>query len=339
VPLHRCLNLRSRTAFLRWNLAIVVALMVSRAHNARAQEARSFTGSVRVELDNDLFAVRGGGPPPDYDYTAGGRVSIARPVAPAFLARALRAGAACSDTLAARQGCLLSGISIGQEIYTPRHNTEIAVDGDRPHAAWLFGALGIVRLQGATLQSLAVQAGITGPPALGEEVQNGVHRLLQNHRELGWDHQLPTRLGIAADYDASSLIGPRSSRGPSRFVALTAGATAGTLRRSVRVGAAVDYGLGSTGAPSADAPLVSRPGRFYLISGYEQSLVMRDVFVEGSGAVQGAARLPWVGEVYGGAGWRFGSFALEYREVSTGRQYRAEPGRHAYGTIAVSDLR
>jgi hypothetical protein len=75
---------------------------------------------VRVELGNDLFAVRGGSPPPDYDYTAGARVSIARPVAPAFLAHALRAGAACSDTLAARQGCLLSAILIGQDIYAPR---------------------------------------------------------------------------------------------------------------------------------------------------------------------------------------------------------------------------
>ncbi len=82
--------------------------------------------------------------------------------------------------------------------------------------------------------------------------------------------------------------------------------------------------------------MVARPGRFYLLAGYQQSLVLYDAFVEGVGTTPGAVRLPWVSEAQAGIGWRFRRFAAEYRYVSRGREYRAEPGRHAYGAIALT---
>jgi predicted alpha/beta-hydrolase family hydrolase len=64
------------------------------------------------------------------------------------------------------------------------------------------------------------------------------------------------------------------------------------------------------------------------VAGYQQSLVLYDAFVEGAGGATGADRLPWVGEALVGSGWRSGRFAAEYRYVSRGREYRAQPGRH-----------
>jgi hypothetical protein len=191
-------------------------------------------------------------------------------------------------------------------------------------------------LAGTRLQSFEIRAGVTGPPALGEQVQNGVHRLLHNHLEAGWEDQLPTRLGVAADYDATRLFGRADSSRPSRFVAGSVGATLGTLRRAVRAGASAYYGFGAARTRTSDAPLVIRPGRFYVVAGYQQSLVQYDAFVEGIGTTQGAVRLPWVGEGYASGGWRLRRFAVEYRYVSRSREYRAEPGRHAYGAIALS---
>ena len=316
--------------------AIAILLLFVRTARLSAQDVPPLSSSTRLEVDNDLFALRGSGPPPDYDYTHGTRVSVTRPSAPAWLARALGAASKCTDAGAAERACLLSGFSLGQEIYTPRHNSPDPVAGDRPHAAWLYGAVQVQRLAGARLQSFEIRAGVTGPPALGEQVQNGVHRLLHNHVEAGWEDQLPTRLGVTADYDATRLFGRADSSAPSRFVAGSVGATFGTLRRAVRADASAYYGFGAARTPSADAPLVTRPGRFYLIAGYQQSLVLFNAFVEGIGTTQGAARLPWVGEAYGGVGWRFRQFAAEYRYVSQSREYRAEPGRHAYGAIALS---
>ena len=315
---------------------IAVLLLFVRVAKLSAQDAPPLSSSVRLEVDNDLFALRGGGPPPDYDYTHGTRVSVTRPSAPAWLARALRTAAKCTGAGTMERACLLSGISLGQEIYTPRHNSPDPIAGDRPHAAWLYGAIQVQRLAGTQLQSFEIRAGVTGPPALGEQVQNGVHRLLHNHLEAGWEDQLPTRLGVTADYDASRLFGRAGSRAPSRFVAGSVGATLGTLRRAVRAGASAYYGFGAARTPISDTPLVARPGRFYLVAGYQQSLVRFNAFVEGVGTTPGAVRLPWVGEAYAGGGWRFRDFSAEYRYVSQGREYRAEPGRHAYGAIALS---
>jgi hypothetical protein len=294
------------------------------------------SASTRLEIDNDLLAIRGRGPPPDYDYTHGTRISVTKPGAPVWLARTVGATSRCADSATIDHGCLLSGFALGQEIYTPRHNSLDPVAGDRPHAAWLYGAIQVQRLAVTRLQTLEIRAGITGPPALGEEVQNGVHRLLHNHLEAGWDHQLPTHVGVSADYDATTLLGHQSSRTPSRFMTGSVGATLGTLRQAARVGAAAYYGFGAPRARSADAPLVARPGRFYVVAGYQQSFVLYDAFIEGVGSTPGAVRVPWVGEAYGGAGWRFRRFAAEYRYVSRGREYRAEPERHAYGAIGLS---
>lgn len=316
--------------------ATVVVLLFSPAAKANAQATSPPAGSVRLEVDNDLLAIRGSGPPPDYDYTHGTRISVTRPSAPVWLARALGTASQCADAATMERGCLLSGYALGQEIYTPRHNSHDPVAGDRPHAAWLYGAIQLQRLTGTRSQTLELRAGVTGPSALGEQVQNGVHRLLHNHLEAGWEHQLRTRLGVAADYDATSLLGRPVSRAPSRFVAGSIGATLGTLRRTVRTSVSAYYGFGSTRVRSGDAPMVARPGRFYLLAGYQQSLVLYDAFVEGVGTTPGAVRLPWVSEAQAGIGWRFRRFAAEYRYVSRGREYRAEPGRHAYGAIALT---
>jgi lipid A 3-O-deacylase len=313
---------------------VIVVLFLARAAEGSAQDSSSPRVSAQLEVDNDLLALRGRGPPPDYDYTHGTRITITRPNAPEWLGRALGTASRCSDA-AIERGCLLSGLAVGQEIYTPRHNTRDPVAGDRPHAAWLYGGIQLQRPAGTTLQALELRAGITGPPALGEQVQNGVHRLLHNHLEAGWEHQLPTRVGVTADYDATALLG-NSLRAPSRFVAANVGATLGNLRREIRVGGSAYYGFGPMRVPIANAPLIARPGRFYLLASYQQSLVLYDAFVEGYDDTQGAVRLPFVGEASAGAGWRFNHFAVEYRYISRGREYRAEPGRHAYGALALS---
>jgi hypothetical protein len=314
--------------------AIFALVFVAAAAKAGGQDEARPGASMRIELDNDFLALRGRGPPPDFDYTHGTRLSVVRPAAPTWIARAIGVPG-CANVQTGGSGCVLSGFSLGQEIYTPRHNVREPVTGDRPHAAWLYGAVQLQRLAGTGLQSFELRGGVTGPPALGEPVQNGVHRLLHNQLEAGWDHQLPTRLGIIADYDATRSFGLRS-RTASRFVAADLGATVGTLRRAMRAGASAYFGFGPDRERTADAALIARPGRFYVMGGYHQFLVLYDAFVQGAGDTPGAARLPWVGEADAAVGMRLRRFALQYRYVSRGREYRAEPGRHAYGAIALS---
>jgi len=319
----------------RISRALIALLLVARATTSAGQDVGTPNASVRLDVDNDVFAPHTGAPA-DYDYTQGARLSIRRPLAPAFLSRALRAAPHCSDSTTTKQPCLLSGVSIGQEIYTPRHNVREPIAGDRPHAAWLFGAARVERLGTASLHALELAAGVTGPPALGEELQNGVHRILQNRLIAGWNHQIPTRLGLALAYDATHVLSSGAPTAASRFLAASAGATVGNLRREMRAGASAHFSFGGAHSRSADAPLVARPGRFHLSAGVQQSLVTYDAFVEGMGGSRGALRIPWVNDAYVGAGMRLGRFAAEYRVVSRGREYLSAKERHAYGAIGLS---
>jgi lipid A 3-O-deacylase len=318
-------------------LAIALPALIPVAR-ADAQAAAPPAASVRLEVDNDVFVLRGSGPPPDYDYTHGTRIAVIWPGAPARLGRASGADPRCAS-MATERPCLLSSVGLGQEIYTPRHNAPTPIAGDRPHAAWLYGAAALERLTALTLQTLQLRAGVTGPAALGGATQNEMHRLLHNKPAVGWQAQIPTHLAIGAQYDATRLVARRASPGPSRFVSGTVGATAGTQRLTMRAAAAAYYGFGEVGTWSTASPLVARPGRFHVAAGYEQSVVVHDAFIEGLGATKGASLIPWVGEAYGAVGVRIGRMEGEYRYVWRSREYRAEPDGHPYAAIVVSLVR
>jgi hypothetical protein len=291
--------------------------------------------ALRLELDNDFLALRGAGPPADYDYTHGTIVEAAWPYAPSAIGRGLRVEARCDPRRARAGACVLSTLSIAQQIYTPRHDSPQPVLGDRPYAAWLSSTARVQRLSESTLQTFGVQAGIIGPPALGEEVQNAVHRLLHNRLEIGWPRQLPTRAGVNGDYELDHAFRYGADGAASRFVAIRAGATLGNLRRAARAGLTLHHGFGSVEPWNASAPLVNRPGRFYVTAGLTESNIEHDTFIEGVRGYAGAARLSWVDEWSAGFGMRSRRFGLEYRYVSTGREYRAEPGRHAFGALTM----
>lgn len=142
--------------------------------------------SVSLTLDNDILSPRGGGAPPDYDYTHGLAVSVALASPPAWMPPVVR-----DHQL---------HLGAGQRIYTPRRDAPDPVPGERPYAAWLYVAGELVRLEPRRVRSLGVEVGITGPAALGEPVQNGAHRLLGTTPQAGWAHQLGTAPGILVRY-------------------------------------------------------------------------------------------------------------------------------------------
>jgi hypothetical protein len=89
------------------------------------------------------------------------------------------------------------GIAFGQKIWTPE-DTELRNPDptDRPYAAWLYGALTLTSYTPTALGSLELQLGVVGPSALGEQVQNNAHDVINVPRALGWDYQLKDELGV-----------------------------------------------------------------------------------------------------------------------------------------------
>ena len=328
--------------------ATIVALLVSiqlgvggvRSINAQraTNDPAAFATGVALQFDNDFLAVRGGGPPPDYDYTHGSRLGITWPGANG-LGRHLGVPD-CRSTRSETTACVLTGVAIAQEIYTPRHNTSEPVPGDRPYAAYSYASMRMMVLGPRTLATIAVNAGVTGPPALGEEVQNGIHRVLHNARELGWSHQVPAQFGATLDVDYTHVLLTRSGAAgapaPSRFVATILGSSIGNIQRNLRFGGIAYWSFGHAFTPVASEPLVRHPGRFFVATRVGYRLLRHDEFIEGGGGSPGAELRHGVDEVNASAGWRARSVALEYRYTSRGREYRAQPGRHAYGSLVAT---
>ena len=278
------------------------ALAMACAAPAAAQTVTAF----RVRLDNDILALRGRGAPPDYDYTHGLHVHAALSRAPRPLAG------------------LRVGLLAGQEIYTPRRDAPTPLQGERPYAAWLYvGVEGVVQEAGRN-RSLAVQVGIVGPAALGEPVQNGVHRLNGSEPQVGWAHQLGTEPGMLLRYRDEQVVetelgrlGPAQLR-PAWSVAL------GNVRTAAQAGATTRLGR------------LDGRGPFLLAGGWNE-WVVRDLFLDGNTfrGNSSARKLPFVAAGEVGAGYGFGRWSVEYRFVARGRQYQAQPRPHAYGSLRI----
>lgn len=282
--------------------------------------------SATLRLDNDILALRGNGPPPDYDYTHGLELSLELGE-PGRLRRWLGATPPCGGAAAVR-ACAYHEIGIGQKIFTPRRDAPDPMPGERPYAAWLYLYSRSTRVEPGRVRSFGAAVGVTGRPALGEPVQNGVHRLLGSRRQEGWGHQLAYEPALVYRYTDGF---PRRRSLPGLGIAtLTPGweAAAGNVRTAA--GATASVGLARSTGRGA-----------HVLAGARGEWVLRDLFLDGNTFRHNstAERIPLVAEVEVGAGYRAGHWALEYRHAVRSREYRAQPDPHPYGSLVLTRAR
>ncbi len=93
-------------------------------------------------------------------------------------------------------------LSIGQDIFTPENiKLEMVDSSDRPYSALLYFTYSKYSnnfFKGKQINS-NFYLGLSGKNAFGEEVQNGVHEILDNQPAEGWNNQLSS--GLMLDYD------------------------------------------------------------------------------------------------------------------------------------------
>jgi hypothetical protein len=269
-------------------------MVCAAASGAGAQRA----GAVEVRWDNDFLAPRGGGKPQDRDYTQGLEIAVE-------FGR---------DTASARGGYR---VALGQRIYTPRVDGDEPVPGERPYAGWLYAS--IARRSGGPRAeyTLAAEAGVTGPPALAEPVQNAVHRLTNSQRQRGWANQL--------GFEPAFVVRGRAEL-PRRIgvveVRPYGEAGVGTLWDGVAAGARAEAG-GERGLRGAAA--------------VRGEAVARDLFIDGNTFATRihAGRRTLVAQAEAAVGYRWRSWAAEYRVTARGREYAAQASPHLYGTVTL----
>ncbi len=102
-----------------------------------------------------------------------------------------------------REGDLkLFAHSISQRFFTPSDiEATSAPADDLPYSAFLYWTGTASAQNRERLDAVSVSLGFSGPPALGEEFQNGYHRLIGSNTAKGWDDQLRFEPVLNAAYE------------------------------------------------------------------------------------------------------------------------------------------
>jgi len=257
--------------------------------------------AVNFRVDNDLF----GGKRQDQGYTNGAALSFVSPNLVDFT------GDPCLPRLARWVNRHIERLqpggfdqqnmvfAVGQGLYTPSDPTRSdRVLDDRPYAAVLLASFGYNARNDAHLRTTQLQVGVVGPAALGEQVQNAVHKIIDSTQFQGWDHQLRNEPVFA-------LVHERMRRWPGDASFDSDGwgmdaithwggavgnlATHGTVGAEVRVGYRVPDDFGTSPVrPAGENTAPTRGGvrhagwAMHVFASLEGRLVLRDITLDGN---------------------------------------------------------
>ncbi len=308
----------------------------SPTHPAPAAGALSFT------VENDFFGTT------DRYYTSGLRLGWTAPAgqAPppvAWLDRRL-------DWLLG-PGELRWGLSLSQDIYTPADiRARVADPGDRPYAGLLYGALSLERATERRRTTVELQAGLVGPRAGGEFVQNRWHDVINKYHAEGWDDQIRDEpvLGVLAERRWRLPMSGGGAGALGTEVIPGATLTLGNARTSASAGVVLRLGdgLGADWGPERlrPSPEGSAPGPaspefgWYVFAGFEGRVVAHDITLDGNTFQDGPRvdRKPLVGDLQAGAAVSWHGMRLAYTQVVRTKEFDGQRSAHLFGSVSLS---
>ncbi|NWH09255.1 MAG: lipid A deacylase LpxR family protein [Alphaproteobacteria bacterium] len=311
---------------------------------ARAEDGEK-PGVFSFLLENDTFADS------DKYYTNGVKLSYLAPddPLPSWLDPVDRMG----RPVYGDEARVRWGFAIGQSLYTPSDTSLTVPDPtDRPYAAWLYGALSLVAYsEGESIDTIELHMGVVGPSALGEEVQNGFHDLINDGEAQGWDYQLEDEFGIMVlaehRWVSQTLIDFDSGLGldfsPHVGIAL------GNVQTYAAAGAMLRFGQNLSsdfGAPRI-RPALSGSAFFdgtqdfawYVFAGVEGRAVAQDIFLDGNTFSDSPPSVDknWlVGDVQAGVSLILYGTRITYSYVHRTEEFEGQEEAAEFGAISIS---
>jgi hypothetical protein len=241
-------------------------------------------------------------------------------------------------------------IDISQSLFTPS-NTQIspADPTDRPYAGELTGDFSLIQDTARMRSVLGVDLGLVGQGALGEQVQNGFHRLIGQTTNKGWGSQVPNqplvelfaertwRLPVAqiGGLEADVLPDLTAGVGNERVYGL-----GGVL---LRIGHGLDADFGAArirpGLSGSDAYVQTTPVTWYIFAGGDGQLVGYDTTLNGPAfqASRSVSLVPVVGEAEAGLAAIAYGVRLSYTEVVQSAEFHHQRGGlFQFGALTLS---
>jgi hypothetical protein len=239
---------------------------------------------------------------------------------------------------------------LSQSIFTPTDTQNRQPDPhDRPYAGVLTGNFYLTEDTIDWRSTVGLQAGLVGPAALGEEVQNGFHDIIGQGHNLGWHAQIHNEPVV-------ELLSQRVWRVPvASFSGLETDALpdlevgVGNLRVYAETGAVMRLGQGLAsdyGAPrvrpgmtGGDAFTPTRDFAWYVFAGLDGQAVAHDITLDGNTFENSAhvSREPWLGEAELGLAVMYHGVRVTYSQVVQTQSFHGQHGGlHQLGALALS---
>jgi hypothetical protein len=285
---------------MRGQSSIVLALMAAfiGVPNARAEPPPDPGTIITGQVENDAFAGT------DRNYTSGVRLGITLPTGqlPGF--------ARDFGHWLWGEGQQRLAFDLSQNMFTPRVTQAVQPDlRDRPYAAVLLGTTSLVQDTDNTRNIISLGLGAIGPPALGEEAQNTVHRIIRAATAKGWDEQLPGQPVVQLTAERIRRL-PITQPGSALEVDVLPEVTAGLgtwltyaqAGAQMRIGQSLSSDFGAArilpGLSGSDAFNNPHPFGWYVFAGFDGQAIAWDETLSGEpfADTRHVSRVPLVGE-------------------------------------------
>lgn len=320
------------------------AAALSLAGAARAQENAPADehGTLSAVLENDYFTGT------DRNYTNGIRLAyVSGEKEPEGVTSILAKKVLGAD----EDARIRRGFAIGHSIFTPRDTAASEPLPDQhPYAGWLYGEYMIVVQRDSVVDQITIQAGVIGPSAGGEFVQNNWHDFIGGQEANGWDNQIGDEAGLVVSYDhrRRALFELKDSRFGAD-VTPTYGFSVGNIQTNARIGLTLRLGedLQSDYGPPRVRPALAGAGYFspvdgfswYLFAGAEARAVAYDAFLDGRLFHSGDPSVPskvFVGDFQGGLVTQIRRIQISYTYVVRTEEFDGQDGAQRFCAITLS---
>lgn len=330
-----------------WAGVIIAAsfgIDASSATESEKSDAESL-GTLSLVIENDFFAHT------DQNYTNGFRLQYLRPRGQVSDLTGWLADVTLGES---DESQLYEGVSLGQSLFTPLDITDPNPrPGEQPYAGWLyveFAAILADRNDNGELNkvdTVSATAGIVGPLAGGEFVQNTFHQLIDSEIAQGWSNQLDNEPGLLLSYDRTWMTA-RSMRQFGFDVLPSAGLSVGNVLTearggiTLRLGPDLDESLGPPRIrPSlAGAGYLDSSNRFnwYVFAGLQGRAVAHNIFLDGN-TFSGSLRVRKrhiVADAQAGLVVSCGGLRFSYTLVRRSREFATQQDPHYFAAFSLT---
>lgn len=243
------------------------------------------------------------------------------------------------------------GFAIGHSIFTPEDTAASAPLPDQhPYAGWLYSEYSVAVQQSRRVNQITLQAGVVGPLAQGEFLQNNWHEIIDGDSVNGWDNQIGNEPGFVLSYDRQfRSVRDFGGGGFGADITPNVGVSVGNVDTRMRGGLTLRVGkdLRNDYGPVRIRPALAGAGFFtpanefswYLFLGAGGSAVAHNIFLDGSLFREGDPSVDsrvLVGEVQAGLAVQFRRVQMAYTVVMRTKEFDTQDGAQQFGAVSIS---